>query len=291
MYECNICKKRFEKYDQLGGHISGKHNEEARKQRAASNTLKRITITKNCKKCNKKFSFRTRVNKKGEHKKNRLYCSRKCANSHTHSLTTKQKISKGCKGIVPWNKGNKKHPVQFCLKCEKPLKKVNSKYGLCVHCLGESKERSKKISDKLKEAYKKGRKIFGGTTKWYQYKQIKVQGTYELRACFILDAMKFNSYIKDWSYANDRFQYIDVTGKQRLYLPDFKIIKEDGSHFYVETKGYSTPTDEVKWKAVLDQGHILQIWRNANLKKYEKEFNIKRYGSIRKLGCNAFKMI
>ena len=66
---------------------------------------------------------------------------------------------------------------------------------------------------------------------------------------------------------------------------DFKIIRNDNSFFYLEIKGHSTLTDEAKLKAVKDQEHELQIWRGLDL----KQFNILRFGSIRKLQNKAFK--
>lgn len=205
-----------------------------------------------------------------------------------HSEETKLKIRKSCSKIEPWNKGLRSKQERFCKICNKKITN-NNKYGLCLHHLGHSKVRSDKLSSKLKQAYKNGRKVSGGLTKWYQYKEIKVQGTYELRACYILDSMKENKLIKNWTYTSDKFKYTDNLNKQRLYLLDFKIINNDDSIFYVETKGKIIKLDELKWKAVRDQGYKLQIWREQELRKYEKQFNIFRFGSIRKLQNKAFK--
>lgn len=96
-------------------------------------------------------------------------------------------------------------------------------------------------------------------------------------------------HIKDWAYTNDKFKYIDDQNKQRLYLLDFKLINNDDSILYIETKGKVIIIDELKWKAIKDQGYELQILREKELKKYEKQFNILRFGSIRKLQDKAFK--
>jgi hypothetical protein len=112
--------------------------------------------------------------------------------------------------------------------------------------------------------------VAGGTSKWYNYKNIKVQGSYELRACKILDKWKESNIIKDWEYTNDRLQYIGEDYKQHSYLLDFKVIENDNSFYYLETKGYTTSNDLLKWEAVRNQGFNLKIWFDKEIKENEK---------------------
>ena len=93
-------------------------------------------------------------------------------------------ISKNCEFcdtvmILPWSKRKKK----FCsISC-----------GITKRNLGSvaSVEQKIKTSNSVKKTYENGKNVYGGKTKWHDYNGIKVQGTYELRACKILDNLKF----------------------------------------------------------------------------------------------------
>lgn len=145
----------------------------------------------------------------------------------------------------------------FATKSKRSLinKKVSDKLSfapkvkICKHCLQEFQTKSKKkvfcnkvcaskfygwsnshksiTSEKWseihKKSYAKGRKVYGGKTKWFTYKDIKVQGTFEFRTCFILDQMKERKEIFSWEYTNDRIKYIAEDLKQHSYLFDFKV--------------------------------------------------------------------
>ena len=72
-----------------------------RKNVSAGNTLKRVTLDKQCKKCLSSFSVIRTVSKTGNinsPKYEKVFCSKKCSNSHSVSDITKKKISKSlCK--------------------------------------------------------------------------------------------------------------------------------------------------------------------------------------------------
>lgn len=114
----------------------------------------------------------------------------------------------------------------------------------------------------------------GGFAKWYNYKNIKVIGTYEFRMCFILDKWKELGKIKNWEYTNDRVQYKDIEGVDRTYILDFKITNNDDSFYYLETKGRQRENDELKWQAVFNKGFDLKIWFKKQIKEEEKILNI-----------------
>lgn len=118
-----------------------------------------------------------------------------------------------------------------------------------------------------KEAYSNGNNyVAGGTTPWIEYKDIKVQGSYEYRMCEILDEQKKNKEIKDWEYSSTRINY-EHNGKHRTYLIDFTVKNLDGTEKNIEVKGRETELDAIKWKAARDQGLILEIWRRKDLFK------------------------
>lgn len=117
-----------------------------------------------------------------------------------------------------------------------------------------------------RESYKKqNRKISGGTTKWISYKNIKVQGTYEYKACHILDNLLESKKITSWNYSNIRIPYVDGEGASRIYIVDFSYKDLNGTINLLEIKGRKTENDENKWKAALDLGYNLTIWGKKEL--------------------------
>lgn len=98
----------------------------------------------------------------------------------------------------------------------------------------------------------------------------KVQGSYELRVCKILDNWKKTGKIKDWEYTKDRVEYIGEDDKKHSYLLDFKVFENSGDFYYIETKGRSTFNDILKWKSVKGKGYKLEVWFNKDIEENEK---------------------
>lgn len=123
-----------------------------------------------------------------------------------------------------------------------------------------------------KKAYAKGTNyVAGGTTKWYPYKNIKVQGTYEVRTCIILDKLKELKLIKNWKYASKRIPY-SINGEIHSYTIDFEIILNDDTFKYIEVKGRIREADEEKWKAARSMGLLLEIWFNEDICNKENQY-------------------
>lgn len=212
------------------------------------------------------------------------YCSKKCFGIHSqrnggHCHWTekdKKRLSKLAKqnpNFCGWNKG-KKFAEEVKLKCvvcnkeytqSKSLVKWKNKTKTCSSIC-----RRKIQSSNLIDQYKNGKKVYGGTTKWLKYKDIKVQGSYEYRACKILDDWKLIGKIKNWEYTNDRFEYVGIDGKKHNYLMDFKVWNNDGSFYYLETKGYEKENDKLKWSVVVQSGYKLEIWFEKDIKQKEE---------------------
>lgn len=132
------------------------------------------------------------------------------------------------------------------------------------------KENPPNYSELTKKAYLEGRKtVSGGNTKWYNYKEIRVQGTYELRTCIILDEMKKLNIIKNWEYTNDKIPYIGIDEIEHLYFIDFKVFNNDDTFYYLEVKGYKKENDENKWKATRNLGYDLKVWFNEDINEKE----------------------
>jgi len=55
----------------------------------------------------------------------------------------------------------------------------------------------------------------------------------EVKTAQYLQLLKDNGHIKDWAYEQTRFEFPDSK-----YLIDFDVLNNDGSFFYIESKGY-----------------------------------------------------
>ena len=54
--------------------------------------------------------------------------------------------------------------------------------------------------------------------------------------------------ISAWQHEPETFWFLSIKRGVRSYLPDFKIIENDGSHHWVEVKGYMDPKSQTKLK-------------------------------------------
>ena len=286
------CGKFFEKYQSYAAHKShcGKNNETWYKEKNKKFTEKGVKASKEksaackakyelwlnekriCEKCKIEFTLKEKKIFSGSGK----FCSRSCANGRKLSDETKQKIRSKLKGKPtykePWNKNCiiKNSCNVFFFICKHCKNAHCSKYKNRKYCSGHCQSYGSisnpiKISQIRKNAYINGKKVGGGTTKWYEYTNIegitfKVQGSYELRVCYLLDKWKSINKILNWEYTNDRIKYIGVDKEYHWYLLDFKVIESNEKFYYIETKGVKTEKDDLKWQAAREQNIDLRIW-------------------------------
>lgn len=133
---------------------------------------------------------------------------------------------------------------------------------------------SKSISKRLIVDYASGkRKVLGGKIRKYSYSDLKVQGTYELRACKILDKLKELGKIIDWSYSTTRIKYFSkIHQRERTYIVDFTIIQNDGISL-LEVKGRVRDEDFEKWEAARKL-FPFEVWYNRDLLKNEFQLGL-----------------
>lgn len=224
-------------------------------------------MNKYCESCGKKLLYNFGSGR---------FCNRSCANRRKMTSKIKSKISKTMtKELKEYN--------HICYQCNKAFKNKNKNSKFCSKkCLCDyrreiehNKISSEEWSKINRRSYELGRNyVAGGTVKWYNYKNIKVQGTFELRTCYILDKLKENKLIHNWEYTNDKIRYLYTDNKLHNYLLDFKVFNKDNSFYYIEVKGFKTLKDELKWKAAKEQNIKLVIWFEKDIIKYEKLLNI-----------------
>lgn len=254
-------------------------------------------IEKTCPSCNKKFETQDGL------KHEKKFCNKTCSNKkRILSENTKEKIRNsilkrmkdGIHKIPIKNskefytgtyKNEKKYYFNKCNFCLKEFK-IDSKHKNQICCSKscssklswiKGKYKNSKFSEVQKKAYENGnQKIGGGKVKWFKYKNIKVQGTYELRTCIILDKLKEHNKIYNWEYTRDRVKYFGADGKHHNYLIDFKVWENNPNEFYyLETKGLATEKDQLKWSATREKGYNLHVWFLNDIKKNENELGLK----------------
>ncbi len=227
------------------------------------------------------------------------FCTEKCARSYaTKSKRSEinEKVSASLKGkdsklnklahenvslqcnhcnnffSVIWRDRNKKYCSKKCWTESDKFKEylTGPKKPLTV-------EQRNKLSLAIKNYYKNNPDVKrgGGKSKWFSYNGIKVQGTYELRTCKILDLWTSSKKIKNWEYTKDRIEYVGHDGKWHNYLLDFKIFENDDTFWYLETKGFIRPNDELKWTAVKCTGVNFKVWFHKDIKEAEASVGIK----------------
>lgn len=286
---CDYCKQLVECKNgkAFGAHKSNcrcnpKREEKIRKIKEANqrNYPKQVYELV-CKKCGKEYTVELTENlyKKGKYRK---HCSRPCATSH---IQTPEQNEARRKKALKQKRVAKKYKV-VCRKCEFCKTSFEIKENLKKKCCSRScsskymmqevkRKRNLTWSEIHLESFRKGRKPTGRFyVEWFTFKDIKVQGTYELRVCYILDIWKEIGKIKDWKYTWDRFDYKSIDGKEHSYFPDFKVFGEL-SAYYIEVKGQIREIDLLKWEAVRKSGYKLEIWRIDIIKKHENDYGIK----------------
>lgn len=95
-----------------------------------------------------------------------------------------------------------------------------------------------------------------------------------------------------WEYEVDTFYWLP---KPRLYKPDFKVYKEDGTFYYVETKGYFDGDSRAKMAAIKHQypSYDIRMVFQVPEKKLSKSPKSKTYSEwAAKLGYvwSAFRI-
>lgn len=286
---CNVsCQNRHQRRKPTKEQCEKSHN-------TRFGEFKKFIVT--CHKCNKDFEVVER--EKLHPQKEKYHCSRSCANSRIHTEETKLKTSNSIRKLIVDGKApgalskynnirlteNKEKHLKVCLFCEKEFvtKNINQKYCSLI-CSSKNniklatirqkeiiKENPNYWSEINKKSYENGHNfVAGGTSRWYDYKNIKVQGTYELRTCYILDRWKDEGRIKNWEYTNDRIKYIGKDNKEHSYILDFKVFKNNDMFYYLETKGYIRENDEEKWKTTRERGFDLKVWFEEDIIKNEK---------------------
>lgn len=85
---------------------------------------------------------------------------------------------------------------------------------------------------------------------WHEVggKRIFFRSKWEYKYAMYLQWLKDRYLIQDWEHEPQTFWFNEIKRGTKSYLPDFKVIKFDGSHNWVEVKGYMDSKSKTKIK-------------------------------------------
>jgi hypothetical protein len=85
---------------------------------------------------------------------------------------------------------------------------------------------------------------------WHQIgdKQIYMRSSWEVKYAKYLQWQKEQTLIADWQYEPKTFWFEEIKRGVCSYLPDFKVVRLDGSHHWIEVKGYMDAKSKTKIK-------------------------------------------
>ena len=84
-------------------------------------------------------------------------------------------------------------------------------------------------------------RTIGGKTKFFRSR-------WEANYARYLQYLKEKNEILDWDHEPQTFWFVNILRGTRSYLPDFRVINLDGSHYWVEVKGWMDKKSKTKLK-------------------------------------------
>lgn len=95
----------------------------------------------------------------------------------------------------------------------------------------EIKNNSHREISRVKASWKQGHRFVGGKDRFFR-------SSWEFNYALYLQYLKDNEQIKEWYYEPEIFYFKESKNNCYAYKPDFKIINNDNSFYFVEIKGW-----------------------------------------------------
>ena len=95
------------------------------------------------------------------------------------------------------------------------------------------------IQERKNVSWKGGKRKING-------KEIYFRSRWEANYARFLEWLKENKYIKEWEFETDIFWFEQIKRGTRCYIPDFKVIENNGSIIYHEVKGWMDDRSRTK---------------------------------------------
>lgn len=225
-----------------------------------------------------------------------------CSKSHNHCPEIKRKSSERLSKLnltmdSPVTKKGYKQPRMKCSTCGESFGRSNyAKHkdvcgkpkGNCLNCGVEIYTYNKTCSiectreiqslNRKKQLHKNGLSVKCSKFPYIRTdgKILQLESSFELSTATILDIWKLNQKIVEWEYNRKTYiPYYDKSGKERMYYPDFLVTDNNGDNYWLEVKGFKTPTDELKWSTAKDKGISLMTWFEEDIILHQN--NISEY--------------
>ena len=125
-------------------------------------------------------------------------------------------------------------------------------------------EKKKKVPEHLAHI-KQETCLIGGKKCKFRSGWEKIYATY-------LEWLKTNKSIKDWEYESKRFEFPIKRGCNS-YLPDFCVYELDGSHHWIEVKGYLSPQGATRLKRMAKYfpNEVVKLVREEEIKEIKNK--------------------
>jgi len=101
--------------------------------------------------------------------------------------------------------------------------------------------REKGTYDKPHGSWKSAWRTIGGKNKFFRSR-------WEANYARYLEHLKCEGKIKDWLHEPQTFWFDKIKRGCRSYLPDFKVIRNDDTYYWVEVKGWMDDRSKTKLK-------------------------------------------
>lgn len=77
-------------------------------------------------------------------------------------------------------------------------------------------------------------------------RKIYFKSGWETNYAHFLQFLKEKGVIQEWEYEPQAFIFEKIQSGTRKYIPDFKVTRPDGTHYWVEVKGYMDQKSKTK---------------------------------------------
>lgn len=97
---------------------------------------------------------------------------------------------------------------------------------------------------------KKKSRSFNFKSRWMALgsNTIYVRSGWEAKVAIYLQKLQEGLQIAKWEFEPHTFWFLNIKRGVRSYLPDFKVTNLDGSHYWLEVKGYMDAKSKTKIK-------------------------------------------
>lgn len=134
----------------------------------------------------------------------------------------------------------------------------------------EIKNNSHRELSRAKASWKQGHRFIGGKDRFFR-------SSWEYNYALYLQYLKDNQKIKEWYYESEIFYFKESKNNCYAYKPDFKIINNDNSFYFIEVKGWmdSASKNKIENMKIFYPEIELVVVDSEEYNKFKKEWHFK----------------